>query len=78
MRMKIATSFELVKSVSSFVIALMASIMLSYMSPQLSFLTIGIIFSVIMTLVLIWMKGRFGLKPDQYRKEDIEIVEKVN
>lgn len=44
MRMKIATTFELVKSVSSFVIALMASIMLSYMSPQLSFLTIGIIF----------------------------------
>lgn len=75
MRMKIATTFELVKSVSSFVIALMASVMLSYMSPQLSFLTIGIIFSVIMTLVLIWMKGRFGLKPEQYRKEDIEIVE---
>ena len=78
MSMKIATTFELVKSVSSFVIAFMASIMLSYMSPQLSFLTIGIIFSVIMTLVLIWMKGRFGLKPEQYRKEDIEIVEKVN
>lgn len=78
MRMKIATTFELVKSISSFVIALMASVMLSYMSPQLSFLTIGIIFSVIIAIVLIWMKGRFGLQPEQYRKEDIEMVENIN
>lgn len=72
MRIKIATTFDLIKSISSFVIAMVASYMLSIISPQASFLIIGIVFTVIMIVVLVWMKDRFGLKPEEYRKEDIE------
>ena len=28
--------------------------------------------AVIMSVVLIWMKSRLGLKPEEYKKEDIE------
>lgn len=72
MRVKIATTFDLIKSISSFVIAMVASYMLSIISPQASFLIIGIVFTVIMIVVLVWMKNRFGLKPEEYRKEDIQ------
>lgn len=72
MRVKIATTFDLIKSISSFVIAMVASYMLSIISPQASFLIIGIVFTAIMIVVLVWMKNRFGLKPEEYRKEDIQ------
>lgn len=75
MRIKIATTFDLVKSISSFVIAIIASYLLSITSPQYSFLILGIIFTVILISVLIWMKSRFGLKPEEYKKEDIEYIE---
>jgi len=76
MRTKIATTFELIGSISSFIIAMIASYLLTKTSPQHSFFIIGIVFTTIMTGILIYMKSRFGLKPESYRKEDIEYKEK--
>lgn len=72
MRTKIATTFDLIGSISSSVIALIASYLLTKISPQQSFLILGIVFTAIMSVVLMWMKSRLGLKPEEYRKEDIE------
>lgn len=74
MRTKIATTFDLIGSISSFVIAMISSYLLTKISPQHSFLILGIVFAVIMSVVLIWMKSRLGLKPEEYKKEDIEYI----
>lgn len=76
MRTKIATTFELIGNISSFIIAMLASYMLTKVNPQVSFLILGIVFTTIMSVVLIWMKDRFGLKPEEYRAEDIKYVKK--
>lgn len=76
MRTKIATTFELIGNISSFIIAMLASYMLTKVNPQVSFLILGIVFTAIMSVVLMWMKNRFGLKPEEYRKEDIKYMKK--
>lgn len=35
----------------------------------------GLISLVLMILILDYMRTRFGLKPEQYAREDIELVE---
>lgn len=75
MRVKIATTFDFIRSVSSFVIAMVCSYLLEVMNPRNSFLVLGVIFTVILTVVLYWMRNKFGLKPEQYRKQDIQDVE---
>lgn len=77
MRTKIATTFDLIGSISSFVIAIVASYLLTKTSPQHSFFIFGIVFTAIMSSVLVWMKSRFGLKPEEYRKEDIQYKEQI-
>ena len=77
MRTKIATTFELIGNISSFIIAMLASYMLTKVNPQVSFLILGIVFTAIMSVVLIWMKNRFGLKPEEYRKEDIKYMKNL-
>ena len=75
MRVKIATTFDFIKSVSSFVVAMVCSYLLEVMNPRNSFLVIGIVFTAILAIVLYWMKDKFGLKPEAYRKQDIQNVE---
>ena len=75
MRVKIATTFDFIKSVSSFVVAMVCSYLLEVMNPRNSFLVIGIVFTAILAIVLYWMKDKFGLKPEEYRKQDIQEVE---
>lgn len=75
MRVKIATTFDFIKSVSSFIIAMICSYLLEVMNPRNSFLVIGITFTVIIGVVLYWMKDKFGLKPEAYRTQDIQNVE---
>lgn len=74
MRVKISTTFDLVKSISSFVIAMFCSSLLKSLTPQLSFLIIGVIFTIILIVVLVWMKDKFGLKPEEYSSKDIQKV----
>lgn len=75
MRIKISTTFDLIQSISSFAIAMICSYLLDVMTPQFSFLVIGIVFGIIIIIVLYWMKDKFGLKPGEYRKQDIQDVE---
>jgi len=71
-RTKIASTFDLIKSISQFLIALFASFLLTITTVRNNFMIIGIIFMIIMIAILIYIKPRFGLKPEEYDKQDIE------
>ena len=73
--MKIDSAFNLVKSISEFGIAMIASGLLTIKSASDSFLILGIIFFIVMIFVLLWMKPRFGLKAEEYNEKDIKFKE---
>ena len=75
MRVKIDSAFNLIKSISEFGMAMIASYLLTITSAECNFLILGIGFTVIMIFVLQWMKPRFGLKPEEYRAKDIKFKE---
>ena len=77
MRVKIDSAFNLVKSISEFAIAMIASSLLSKNSAKNTFLILGIGFFVVMVFVLKWMKPRFGLKPEEYNEKDIKFRERT-
>ena len=78
MRTKIDSTFSLIKSISQFVMAMIASYMLSKTTPKQSFLILGIAFFAILICILQWMKPRFGLKPEEYDEKDIKFKETAN
>ena len=71
-RTKIASTFDLIKSISQCLIALFVSILLTITTVKYNFIILGSIFIIIMMLILIYIKPRFGLKPEEYEKQDIE------
>ena len=75
MRVKIDSAFNLVKSISEFGIAMIASALLRMNSTKNTFLILGIGFFIIMIFVLQWMKPRFGLKAEEYNEKDIKFKE---
>lgn len=77
MRVKIDSTFNLIKSISEFGMAMIASFLLGVTSAGKSFLILGTVFLVIMIFILQWMKPRFGLKPEEYRIKDIKFKETV-
>ncbi len=76
-RTKISSTFDLIKSISQILVALFASYLLTITKVGNNFIIIGIIFLITMFIILIYMKSRFGLNPEEYKKEDIEFNEKV-
>ena len=74
MRNKIAVAFDLVKSLSQFIIAFSISVMLTYQTIESTFFIVGIEFLIILFIVLIYMRKRVGLKPEAYTKKDIEVL----
>ena len=75
MRVKIDSAFNLIKSTSQFIMAMIASYILGLTTAKNSFLILGTGFFIIMMFVLIWMKPRFGLKPEEYNAKDIKFKE---
>ena len=75
-RTKISSTFDLIKSISQCLIALFASFLLTITTVKNNFIIIGIIFMIIMIAILIYIKPRFGLKAEEYDKQDIEFKSK--
>lgn len=71
-RTKISSSFDLIKSVSQILVALFASYLLTITTLENNFIILGTMFLVVMFIVLMIMKSRVGLKPEEYKKEDIK------
>lgn len=73
-RNKITFTYELITGVGASIISLIGAAILDSINIRYAVILIGLLFLVIMIVVLDYMRTRFGLKPSQYKKEDIKFV----
>lgn len=79
-RNKITFTYELVTGIGASIISLLGAVLLDYLSIKYAILLVGLLFLAIMVVILDYMRTRMGLKPKEYKKEDIQfyIKEKEN
>lgn len=73
MRNKITFTYEFIGGIATSIFSILGGLLLNIVNVQSGFLIIGSISLIAMMLTLKYMKTRFGLKPEEYSKEDIEI-----
>lgn len=71
-RVKISFAYEMVGALGASICSFVGGLLLDYVSIGNAYLLIGLAFVILMTLTLDYMRKRFGLRPKEYRKEDIE------
>ena len=71
-RGKITFTFEFISSLSGSLAALIGAAILSVTTIKYAILLVALLMFAIIVVVLDYMKSRFGLKPKQYSKEDLE------
>ncbi len=74
-RNKMGFTYEFIGGIGGSIIAILGGILLDYLNVANAFIIAGLIALAMMTLTLDYMRTRFGLKPEEYRKEDIEFEE---
>ncbi len=74
---KIYTAYNLVTSLSSFILEMVASIIIAKNSIGNSIIIFGVFSTVAMVATLYNMKNKVGLKPSQYKKEEISYKEYI-
>ena len=57
-------------------IGFVGSLILSRFDIRYAMIIVGIIFTIIVYILYRYMQTRVGLKPEEYKKKDIEYVEK--
>lgn len=77
MRLKIASTLNIIQSLAEGLIAFIISLLLEVVDVRITFLLIGTVSTVMLFRILTYMKPRFGLQPEQYTKEDIETLESI-
>lgn len=73
-RVKITFTFELIVVGVTSLIAALGSLLLKYIEIRYAILFLGLLALALITIVLDYMRTRIGLKPKEYKKEDIEFV----
>lgn len=71
-RNKITFTYELITGVGGSIISLIGAAILDIINIRYAMMLIGILFLAIMIVILDYMRSRFGLKPNEYSKEDLE------
>lgn len=71
-RNRMGFTYEFIGGIGGSIIAILGGVLLDYFSCANAFIVAGIAFLGMMTLTLDYMRSRFGLKPEEYKKEDIE------
>ena len=74
---KIYTVRNLLKSTSSAIIGIFASFLLDRMSTAYCMIILGVVSTILLFLVVLYMKKRVGLKPEEYSKEERKYDETV-
>lgn len=74
-RSKISFTFELITCLGASIISFFGAIVLDYFNIRYAIILLGLLFFAIMIVVLDYMRTRIGLKPNQYKKEDLEFIE---
>lgn len=75
MRNKVTFSYEFIGGIAASIFSILGGVLLNIINVQNAFLLVGLISLIAMLFTLNYMKTRFGLKPDQYSKSDIEFEE---
>lgn len=73
-RNKISSVYNLIENISRCIIALISSILLKYTTTANTLLIIGSAYTVILIAMLINMRGKVGLKPEEYTEKDIKFL----
>lgn len=74
---KIYSVNSLMEDIGSTIISFIVSWMLAHISTAYTSLFIGIVYLVLFIFILDYMSTRIGLKPEEYRQEDIEFMPKL-
>lgn len=79
---KIYTAKNLIKSISSAIVGVFASFLLDRMNTAYCMIILGIVFTTLTILTILYMKTRVGLNPEEYSKEErkydeLKQIEKV-
>lgn len=74
---KVYSAYGLVTGIGNTIVCAFGSLIVNYNNLKVSMIIFGAIFTVIMILVVIFMKNRVGLNPDAYRKKDINYKEYI-
>lgn len=72
MRNKITFTYEFIGGIGASTFSVLGGLLLEVVDVQKAFLIVGLFALACMTVVLDYMKKRFGLKPEEYKKEDLE------
>lgn len=75
LRSKISSCYNLMESLSRSLIALLASFLLRYINSVGTICIIGCVLTIIFVLMLDKMTHKVGLKPEEYKKSEIEFLE---
>lgn len=73
MRNKITFTYEFIGGIVASTFSILGGLLLKVVNVQNGFLIVGAIALIAMIFTLKYMKTRFGLKPEEYSKEDIEV-----
>ncbi len=72
MRNKITFSYEFIGGIAASIFSILGGLLLKVLNVENAFLIIGLLALASMLIVLDYMRTRFGLKPEEYTKEDLE------
>lgn len=75
LRNKISSCYNLVESILRAAISLFASFLLRYIDSPSTMCIIGCVITIMLVLLLDKMRGKVGLKPEEYNKSEIEFLE---
>ena len=75
---KVCSANGMVTGIGNFIICLAASFIASMNNIRNSIIIFGIVFFIIIVFVLKYMSSRLGLKPEEYKKKDIDYKEYIN
>lgn len=77
MRNKITFTYEFIGGIAASIFSILGGLVLERINVENAFLIVGLIALASMVVVLDYMRTRFGLKPEEYRKEDIEFESSI-
>lgn len=76
MRNRITFTYEFIGGITASIFSVLGGLLLNIINIKDAILVVSLASLAILILILDYMRTRFGLKPEQYTKEDIEFVEK--
>ena len=70
-RNRITFTYEFIGGIFASIFSILGGILLNIINIENAFLIVGLFALMVMVVVLDYMRKRFGLKPEEYKKEDI-------